>query len=93
MTTATDRTGASGSRSSKTDAPGKPKFCFQSGNNRIPVSGPAVTGTGGPVGDEKGRSLTDWIAEVGIWTGTGTGGPVIAGARFTTVAEVYALIT
>ena len=93
MTTATDRTGASGSRSSKTDALVTPEFCFQSGNNRIPVSGPAVTGTGGPVGDEKGRSLTDGIAEVGMWTGTGTGGPVIAGARFTTVAEVYAPIT
>ena len=93
MTTATDRTGASGSRSNKTDAPVTPEFCFQSGNNRITVSGPALTGTGGPVGDEKGRSLTDGIAEVGMRTGTGTGGPVIAGARFTTVAEVYAPIT
>ena len=92
-TTATDRTGASGSRSNKTDAPVTPEFCFQSGNNRITVSGPAVTGTGGPVGDEKGRSLTDGIAEVGMRTGTGTGGPVVAGARFTTVAEVYAPIT
>ena len=34
MTTATDRTGASGPRSSKTDAPVTPEFCFQSGNNR-----------------------------------------------------------
>ena len=93
MMTATDRTGASGSRSSKTDAPVTSEFCFQSGNNRITVSGPAVTGTGGPVGDEKGRSLTDGIAEVGLRTGTGTGGPVIAGARFTTVAEVDAPIT
>ena len=93
MTTATDRTGASGSRSDKTDAPVMPEFCFQSGNNRITVSGPAETGTGGPVGDEKGRSLTDGIAEVGMRTGTGTGGPVLAGARFTTVAEVYAPIT
>ena len=93
MMTATDRTGASGSRSSKTDAPVTSEFCFQSGNNRITVSGPAVTGTGGPVGDEKGRSLTDGIAEVGLRTGTGTGGPFIAGARFTTVAEVDAPIT
>ena len=93
MTTATDRTGASGSRSSKTDAPVTPEFCFQSGNNRMTVSGLAETGTGGPVGDEKGRSLTDGIAEVDMRTGTGTGGPVIAGARFTTVAEVYAPIS
>ena len=93
MTEATDRTGASGSRSNKTDAPVTPEFCFQSGNNRITVSGPAVTGTGGPVGDEKGRSITDGIAEVGMRTGTGPGGPVIAGARFTTVAEVYAPIS
>ena len=90
--TATDGTGASGSRSDKTDAPVMPEFCFQSGNNRITVSGPAETGTGGPVGIEKGRSLTDGIAEVGMRTGTGTGGPVLAGARFTTVAEVYAPI-
>ena len=92
-TTAPDGTGASGSRSNRTDAPVTPEFCFQSGNNRITVSGPAVTGTGGPVGDEKGRSLTDGIAEVGMRTGTGTGGSVVAGARFTTVAEVYAPIT
>ena len=93
MTTATDRTGASGSRSSKTDAPVTPEFCFQSGNNRMTVSGLAETGTGGPVGDEKGRSLTNGIAKVDMRTGTGTGGPVIAGARFTTVAEVYAPIS
>ena len=93
MPTATDGTGASGSRSDKTDAPVMPEFCFQSGNNRITVSGPAETRTGGPVGIEKGRSLTDGIAEVGMRTGTGTGGPVLAGARFTTVAEVYAPIT
>ena len=93
MTTATDRTGASGPRSSKTDAPVTPEFCFQSGNNRITVSGPAATVAGGPVEDGKGRSLTDGIAEAGMRTGTGTGGPVIAGARFTTVAEVYAPIT
>ena len=90
--TATDGTGASGSRSDKTDAPVMPEFCFQSGNNRITVSGPAETGTGGPVGIEKGRSLRDGIAEVGMRTGTGTGGPILAGARFTTVAEVYAPI-
>ena len=91
--TATDGTGASGSRSDKTDAPVMPEFCSQSGDNRITVSGPAVTGTGGPVGIEKGRSLRDEIAEVGMRTGTGTGGPILAGARFTTVAEVYAPIT
>ena len=90
--TATDGTGASGSRSDKTDAPVMPEFCSQSGNNRITVSGPAETGTGGPVGIEKGRSLRDEIAEVGMRTGTGTGGPILAGARFTTVAEVYAPI-
>ena len=39
-TEATDRTGASGSRNNKTDAPVTPEFCFQSGNNRITVSGP-----------------------------------------------------
>ena len=47
---------------------------------------------GGPVKDGKRRSLTDGIAEAGMRTGTGTGGPVLAGARFTTVAEVYAPI-
>ena len=93
MTPATDRTGASGPRRSKTDAPVTPEFCFQSGNNRTTVSGPAATVAGGPVEDEKGRSLTDGIAEAGMITGTGTGGPVIAGTRFTTVAEVYAPIT
>ena len=93
MTTATDRTGASGPRSSKTDPPVTPGFCFQSGNNRITVSGQAATVAGGPVEEEKGRSLTDGIAEAGMRTGTGTGGPVIAGARFTTVAEVYAPFT
>ena len=61
-TTAPDGTGASGSRSNRTDAPVTPEFCFQAGNNRITVRGPAVTGTGGPVGDEKRRSLTDGIA-------------------------------
>ena len=90
--TATDGTGASGSRSKQTDAPVMPEFCFQSGNNRITVSGPAETGTGGPVGIEKGRSLRDGSDEVGMRTGTGAGGPILAGARFTTVAEVYAPI-
>ena len=92
-TTAPDGTGASGSRSNGTDAPVTPEFCFESENNRITVSGPAGTGTGGPVGDERVRSLTDGIAEVGVRTGTRTGGPVVAGVRFTTVAEVYAPIT
>ena len=90
--TATDGTGASGSRSKQTDAPVMPEFCFQSGNNRITVSGPAETGTGGPVGIEKGRSLRDGSDEIGMRTGTGAGGPILAGARFTTVAEVYAPI-
>ena len=57
------------------------------------VSGLAETGTGGPVGNRKGRSLTDGIAEVGMRTGSGTGGPVLAGTGFTTVAEVYAPIS
>ena len=52
--------------------------------------GPA--GTGGPVGIEKGRSLRDGSDEIGMRTGTGAGGPILAGARFTTVAEVYAPI-
>ena len=90
--TATDGTGASGSRSKQTDAPVMPEFCFKSGNNRSTVSGPAETGTGGPVGIEKGRSLRDGSDEIGMWTGTGAGGLILAGARFTTVAEVYAPI-
>ena len=90
MTTATDRTGASGSRGSMTDAPVTPEFWFRSEKNGMTVSGLAETGTGGPVGNRKGRSLTDGIAEVGMRTGTGTGGPVLAGTGFTTVAEVYA---
>ena len=76
----------------QTDAPVMPEFCFKSGNNRITVSGPAETGTGGPVGIEKGRSLRDGSDEIGMRTGTGAGGPILAGARFTTVAEVYAPI-
>ena len=83
--TATDGTGASGSRSKQTDAPVMPEFCFQSGNNRITVSGPAETGTGGAVEIEKGRSLRDGSDEIGMRTGTGAGGPILAGARFTTV--------
>ena len=90
--TATDGTGASGSRSKQTDAPVMPEFCFKSGNNRSTVGGPAETGTGGPVGIEKGRSLRDGSDEIGMRTGTGAGGPILAGARFTTVAEVYAPI-
>ena len=90
--TATDGTGASGSRSKQTNAPVMPEFCFKSGNNRSTVSGPAETGTGGPVGIEKGRSLRDGSDEIGMRTGTGAGGPILAGARFTTVAEVYAPI-
>ena len=93
MTAATDRTGASGPRRSKTDVPVTPEFCFQSGNNRTTASGPAATVAGGPVKDEKGLRPTDGIAEAGMMTGTGTGGPVVAGTRFTTVAEVYAPIT
>ena len=81
MTTATDRTGASGSRGSMTDAPVTPEFCFRSENNRMTVSGLAETGTGGPVGHRKGRSLTDGIAEVGMQTGTGTGGTGHSGNR------------
>ena len=65
---------------------------FKSGNNRSTVGGPAETGTGGPVGIEKGRSLRDGSDEIGMRTGTGAGGPILAGARFTTVAEVYAPI-
>ena len=90
--TATDGIGASGSRSEQTDAPVMPEFCFESGNNRSTVDGPAETGTGGPVGIGKGRSLRDGCDEIGMRTGTGAGGPILAGARFTTVAEVYAPI-
>ena len=39
MTTATHKTGASGSRSSKTDAPVTPEFCFQSGPGPVVRSG------------------------------------------------------
>ena len=72
------------------DAPVISEFCFQSRNNRTAASGPAVTVAGGPVKDEKGLRPTDGIAEAGMMTGTGTGGPVVAGTRFTTIAEVYA---
>ena len=34
----------------------------------------------------------DGSDEIGMRTGTGAGGPILAGARFTTVAEVYAPI-
>ena len=93
MRAATDRTGASGPRRSETDAPVITEFCFQTGNNRTAASGPAVTVAGGSVKDEKGLRPTSGIAEAGVMTGTGTGGPVVAGTRFTTVAEVYAPIT
>ena len=92
MTAATDRTGASGPRRSKTDAPVTPEFCFQSGKNRTAASGPAATVAGGPFKDKKRLRPTDGIAEARMMTGTGTGGPVVAGTRFTTVAEVYAPI-
>ena len=49
------------------------------------ASGPAVTGAGGSVEVVKGfRPVREGV------TGTGTGGPVVAGTRFLAVAEVYA---
>ena len=41
---------------------------------------------------EKGFRPASEIAEAGVMTGTGTGGPVVAGTRFLAVAEVYAPI-
>ena len=93
MTAVTDRTGASGPRRSETGAPVVTELCFQTGNNRTEASGPAVTVAGGSVKDEKGLRPASGIAEAGVMTGTGTGGPVVAGTRFSTVAEVYAPIT
>ena len=53
-------------------------------------SGPAVTCASGSVGVGKGFRPVSGIAEAGGPTGTGAGGPVVAGTRFLAVAEVYA---
>ena len=84
MTAVTDRTGASGPRRSVTG------IRFQIGNDRTEASGPAVTVAGGSVNVVKGFRPASEIAEAGGLTGTGTGGPVVAGTRFLAVAEVYA---
>ena len=88
----TDRTGASGSRNGWNDAP----VTFEVGSrseNVMPASGLAESGTGGPVENMKGRSNADEGAEMGMITGTGTGGPVVTETAFTAVAEVYAPIS
>ena len=92
MRPAADRTGASGSRNGRTEAPVTLEFGSRS-ENVMPASGLAETGTGGPVGNMKERSDVDGSAEIGMRTGTKTGGPVVAGTAFTTVAEVYAPIS
>ena len=88
----TDMTGASGSRNGWNDAP----VTFEVGSrseNVMPASGLAESGTGGPVENMKGRSNADGGAEMGMITGTGTGGPVVTETAFTAVAEVYAPIS
>ena len=92
MRPAADRTGASGSRNGRTEAPVTLKFGSRS-ENVMPASGLAETGTGSPVGIMKERSDVDGSAEIGMRTGTETGEPVVAGTAFTTVAEVYAPIS
>ena len=64
----------------------------QTGNDRTEASGPAVTIAGGSVSVAKKFRPADEIAETGVMTGTGTGGPVVAGTRFLAVAEVHAPI-
>ena len=92
MRPAADRTGASGSRNGRTEAPVTFEFGSRS-ENVMPASGLAETGTGSPVGIMKERSDVDGSAEIGMRTGTETGEPVVAGTAFTTVAEVYAPIS
>ena len=92
MRPAADRTGASGSRNGRTEAPVTLEFGSRS-ENVMPASGLAETGTGSPVGIMKERSDVDGSAEIGMQTGTETGEPVVAGTAFTTVAEVYAPIS
>ena len=92
MTAVTDRTGASGPQRSETGAPVVTELRSQTGNDRTEASGPAVTVAGGSVNVEKGFRPASKIAEAGVMTGTGTGGLVVAGTRFLTVAEVYAPI-
>ena len=92
MRPAADRTGASGSRNGRTEAPVTLEFGSRS-ENVMPASGLAETGTGSPVGIMKERSDVDGSAEIGMRTGTETGEPVVAGTAFTTVAEVYAPIS
>ena len=92
MRPAADRTGASGSRNGRTEAPVTLQFGSRS-ENVMPASGLAETGTGSPVGIMKERSDVDGSAEIGMRTGTETGEPVVAGTAFTTVAEVYAPIS
>ena len=48
-----------------------------------------MTVAGGSVDVEKGFRPAGEIAEADVMTGTGTGGPVVAGTRFLAVAEVY----
>ena len=93
LTAVTDRTGASGPRRSETSAPVVTGIRFQTGKDRTEASGPAVTVAGGSVDVVKGFRPASEIAEAGVMTGTGTGGPVVAGTRFLAVAEVYAPIT
>ena len=49
-----------------------------------------MTGAGGSVGTGKGFRTVGDIAGAGGPAGTGAGGPVTAGTRFLTVADVYA---
>ena len=78
MRPAADRTGASGSRNGRTEAPVTLEFGSRS-ENVMPASGLAETGTGSPVGIMKERSDVDGSAEIGMRTGTETGEPVVAG--------------
>ena len=68
------------------------ELCSQTGNNRTEASGPAVTVAGGSVSVAKKFRPAGEIAETGVMTGTGTGGPVVTGTRFLAVAEVHAPI-
>ena len=77
MTTVTDRTEASGPRRSVTGAPVVTELRSQTGNDRTEASGPAVTVAGGSVSVAKKFRPAGEIAETGVMTGTGTGGPVV----------------
>ena len=83
-----DRTGASDPRGSETGGPVVTGTRFRPDTDVTDASGPAGAG-GSFVTGMRFRTVND-VAEASGPAGTGAGGPVTAGTRFLTVADVYA---